>query len=195
MIFPGVIMMFLGGAAASQGEASVLAVFIAAVLGTILGDTMSYAIGRWGGERLDRTRFGPSLRIGAQIMSGRARWLIPFYHLNNVTRAVGPFGSGALKLPLRVWIPLDYLGAVIANFVWVGAGFVLGTAVLTDEGKLNEHPAIRLGLGAIAVAYYLVMRAAFDRRVREIKRREAEGATEAGESPESIEATPAHDPR
>jgi len=179
VVFPGVLMMFLGGAAASQGDASVWLVFLAAALGTIIGDTVSYAAGRWGGERLARTRLGPSLRMGAQLMDGRARWLIPFYHLHNVTRALGPFGSGALKIPLRVWMPLDYAGAVIANSVWVGGGFILGTAVLDEDGKLEEHPALRIGLALAATAWFLIMRETMQRRIRAIREREAAEA-EAG---------------
>lgn len=172
VIFPGVLMMFLGGAAASQGDASVFVVFIAAVVGTAAGDTISYSAGRWGRERLSNTRLGPSLRMGAQLMDGRARWLIPFYHLHNITRAVGPFGSGALRIPLRIWAPLDYLGACIANGVWVGGGYLLGTAVLTEDGKLEQHPAIRIGLAALAVTWFLVMRTVMRRRIHGIQERD-----------------------
>lgn len=173
VIFPGVLMMFLGGAAASQGDASVWLVFLVAALGTIVGDTISYVAGRWGGDRLQHTRLGPSLRLGTQLMDGRARWLIPFYHLHNVTRSLGPFGSGALKIPLRVWVPLDYAGALIANSVWVGSGFMLGTAVLDEDGKLEEHPALRIGLAVAGMAWFLVMREVMQRRIRSIREREA----------------------
>jgi len=181
VVFPGVLMMFLGGAAASQGDANVLVVFVVAALGTALGDTISYVTGRWGGGRLDATRFGPQLRLGSQLMSGRARWLIPFYHLHSVTRAVGPFGAGALRIPLRVWVPLDYLGAVVANSVWVGGGYLLGTAVLTDEGKLEEHPAIRLGLAGLAMAWFLIMQTTMKRRIRQIQAEEAAAAEAVSE--------------
>lgn len=185
VLFPGVLMMFLGGAAASQGDASVWLIFVVAALGTILGDTISYAAGRWGGERLQNTRLGPSLRLGTQLMDGRARWLIPFYHLHNVTRALGPFGSGALKIPLRIWIPLDYAGAVIANSVWVGSGFLLGTAVLDEDGKLQQHPALRIGLAVAGLAWFLIMREAMQRRIRQIQAREVAEAEDASvEDPE-----------
>lgn len=193
VIFPGVLMMFLGGAAASQGDANVALVFVVAAAGTVVGDTISYAAGRWGGDRLAGTRLGPSLRLGAQLMDGRARWLIPFYHLHNVTRAVGPFGSGALRIPLRVWMPLDYAGAVIANSVWVGTGFIFGTAVLDEDGKLEEHPALRIGLAVAAAAWFLIMREMMERRIRAIREREAAEAAAAsdGEDAEgSTEAAP-----
>lgn len=180
VIFPGVLMMFLGGAAASQGDANVGLVFLVAALGTVIGDTFSYAAGRLGFERLQHTRLGPSLRLGAQLMDGRARWLIPFYHLHSVTRAVGPFGSGALRIPLRIWIPLDYAGAIIANSVWVGGGFIFGTAVLDEDGKLEQHPALRIGLAVAATAWFLVMRETMQRRIRAIREREA---AEAGDAP------------
>ena|GEM_PF-1060149 len=182
VIFPGVLMMFLGGAAASQGDASVWLVFVVAALGTVIGDTISYVAGRWGGERLQHTRLGPSLRLGAQLMDGRARWLIPFYHLHNMTRAVGPFGSGALRIPLRIWLPLDYAGAIIANSVWVGGGFLLGTAVLDEDGKLEQHPALRIGLALAATAWFLIMREAMQRRIRSIRAREAAEAQAEGDA-------------
>jgi membrane protein DedA with SNARE-associated domain len=172
LIFPGTILMFLGGAAASKGATELWMVFPLAVAGTILGDLISYAAGRWGGERLMSTRLGPSLRVGADMMRGRARWLIPFYHLHAMTRAVGPFGAGAIHMPFRVWAPLDFLGAVVANTVWVGAGYAFGATVLTDDGRLIEHPALRLGLAAVGVTWFLIVQHTYDKRMREMKERE-----------------------
>lgn len=173
VIFPGTVLMFLGGAAASKGATDLWMIFPLAVAGTVIGDLVSYAAGRWGGERLLRTRLGPSLRMGAQMMDGRARWLIPFYHLHSITRAVGPFGAGALRMPFPVWAPLDLLGAVVSNSVWVGTGYVLGTAVLTDEGKLIQHPALRIGLAAIAFAWFLVVQHTYERQMKVLRAKEA----------------------
>jgi membrane-associated protein len=172
VVFPGVVLLFLGGAIAANGETSIVLILALSVAGTMIGDSISYAAGRWGSKWLYRTRLGPSLRLGAELMSGRAKWLIPFYHLHNITRAVGPFGAGALHMPYRIWAPLDYAGAVVANTVWIGAGFVFGTAILTDDGRLEEHPAVRLGLAAIAMAWFLIMRQAFIRRMRDARARE-----------------------
>ncbi len=94
--------------------------------------------------------------MGEVLIQGQARWFIPLYHFNSITRTIGPFGSGALRMPLRVWLPLDYLGALIANAVWMGAGAVLGRAVLSEDGTLKEHPLLRLGLVA-AVFFWVVV--------------------------------------
>lgn len=183
IIFPGVVLMFLGGANAGDSTSGFVLVYLMAVVGTVLGDTVSYGFGRWGGSWMLSTRLGPSLRMGAEVMRGRARWLIPFYHLHSMTRAVGPFGAGALHIPLRVWMPLDYLGALIANGIWVGSGFVLGRAVLTEEGTLDESPVVRIGLIVVGLGWFFVMRYVFARRMREIREREdatAEATPAAG---------------
>jgi membrane protein DedA with SNARE-associated domain len=173
VIFPGVALMFLGGAYAADDPGTLAVVWLIAVIGTILGDTLSYAIGRRGGAMLQGTRFGPTLRAGEALMTGRTRWLIPFYHVASVTRAVGPFGAGAVRMPLRIWMPLDYLGAVISNTLWVGAGALFGTAVLTEDGRLEEHPALRIGLAAVAFIWFYAVQGAFAKRMRDIAATEA----------------------
>ena len=173
LIYPGVILIFLGGAFADEQGTPIIWIFALAIAGTIIGDTLSYGLGRWGGSRLEGTRFGPQLRVGRAIISGRARWLIPFYHLNSWTRTLGPFGAGALHLPLRVWMPLDYLGAIIANSAWVGAGYLLGQAVLTEDGTLEEHPALRIGLGVGAFLWFVVAHREFAKSYRQAQSEEA----------------------
>ena len=162
-VFPGTVLIFLGGAFAGEQGTPLGVVWLLAIAGTITGDTISYVIGRWGGARLEASRFGTHLLAGRSVMEGRARWLIPFYHFSPWTRAIGAVGAGALRLPLRVWVPLDYLGAIISNTGWVGAGWLLGQAVLTEEGTLESHPVLRLGLAAVAVALYVVFRREYSR--------------------------------
>lgn len=163
LVVPGIIMIFLAGAYAEEQQRGLWTLFVAANVGTVLGDTLSYALGRWGGDRLRGTRFGPALRMGEALVSGHARWLIPFYHLNSVSRTLGPFGAGALRMPLRYWIPLDYFGAVLANVIYMGAGVVFGRALLTPQGTLQEHPALRIGFIVAAVVWALLVRREFER--------------------------------
>lgn len=158
LIVPGIIMIFLAGAYAHEQQSGLAMLFFVASLGTVLGDTLSYGLGRWGGNRLRGTRLGPALRMGEALVSGHARWLIPFYHLNSVSRTLGPFGAGALQMPLRLWIPLDYLGAIIANVVYMGAGVIFGRALLNPNGTLNEHPALRVGFIVAGVVWVVLVR-------------------------------------
>lgn len=166
LVVPGVLLIFVAGVYAEDTGTSLPWMLAVATLGTIIGDTVSYALGRRGGRRLEGTRFARALRMGEVLVSGQARWFIPLYHFNSVTRTVGPFGAGALRMPLRVWLPLDYSGALLANAVWMGAGAILGRAVLNEDGTLNEHPALRLGLVAAVALWVVVIQ-------REIKKQRA----------------------
>jgi membrane protein DedA with SNARE-associated domain len=167
-VFPGQVLMFLAGAYTGWDPDRLLAVYLVAVSGTILGDTWSYGLGRWGGRHAEGTRLGPSLRFGRALMTGRTRWMIPFYHLHSVTRTIGPFGAGAVRMPAWTWAPLDYLGAVISDAVWVGSGALLGTAVLSEDGTLKQHPTLRIGLFMLAAAWFLGMHHLATRRMRQL---------------------------
>lgn len=156
VIVPGIVMIFLAGAYAQEQGESLALLFVVANVATLLGDLISYGLGRWGGDWLRSTRFARVLRLGEAMMTGRARWLIPFYHFNSVTRTLGPFGAGALRMSLWVWLPLDGVGAVLANTGYIGAGAILGRAVLTPDGRLEEHPALRMGL-FVAAAFWVWM--------------------------------------
>lgn len=166
LLVPGVIMIFLAGAYAHEQRTSLWLMFMVATAGTLLGDTISYALGRWGGERVRGTRLGPALRMGELLVSGHARWLIPFYHLHSVSRTLGPFGAGALRMRLWVWLPLDYFGAVVANMIWVGAGAIFGRALLRPDGTLQDYPPLRIGL-VVALLVYGVLIA---REVMKVRR-------------------------
>jgi len=186
VVFPGVVLMFLAGAYTRSDPTLLAAVFAVAVLGTMIGDTISYGLGRWGSRFVESSRFAPSLRLGKALVTGRTRWVIPFYHLHSVSRAVGPFGAGAVRMPLRIWIPLDYLGAFIANAVWVGSGAILGTAVLTEDGTLEQHPALRIGLAVAAMAWFLVMQRVVTKRLEEINARAQEDTSRDAAGTEAL---------
>lgn len=169
IVFPGVVLMFLAGAYTAEQGGSLPLVLGVAYVGTILGDTLSYGLGRWGSRWLSGGRLSRVLGLGSALVTGQVLWLIPFYHLHSATRAVGPFGSGALQLPLRVWMPLDYSGAMIANLVWVGSGAVLGKVVLTESGTLEQHPLLRGSLAVLAVVWLVLARRALLTRIQEIR--------------------------
>ena len=127
------------------------------ICGTIIGDTFSYSVGRWGSKFVENTRLAPSVKIGRALVGSKTIWIIPFYHLHNATRAIGPLGAGIVRIPLPIWMPLDYIGAVIANLVWVGSGAIFGTTLLTPDGLLKENLILRIALIVLAVIWFLLL--------------------------------------
>lgn len=188
MVFPGQQLISLGGAASAKGDAgNVVVMLVFATAGTILGDLISYVAGRWWSERLFASRFGPSLRVAAAMMEGRARWLIPFYHFYSVTRSVGPAAAGALRLPFRVWFPMDAFGAALFNTIWITVGYAFGAALLQDDGTLKESPVVRIGLVVVAMAWFFVVRHLFERRLRQARAEEALASAEVTSTSPDVE--------
>ena len=175
VVFPGVVLLFLGGAFASGDGPTLALVLVLGIAGTVLGDVGSYLLGRYGLGRLAGGRLAAGVRLGEALLSGRTRWLIPLYHLHSATRAVGPFGAGVIGLRWRLWLPLDVAGAVIANSIWIGSGALLGRAVLTDDGRLEQHPVLRVGLLLAALVWLLVMQRIVYRKLEELGSKESPG--------------------
>ena len=158
VIVPGVLLMFLGGAyVGTDSSLSLGLVLLMTISGTIIGDTFSYSIGRWGSKFIENTRLAPSVKIGSALVGSKTRWIIPFYHLHNATRAIGPLGAGIVRIPLPIWMPLDYTGAVIANLVWVGGGAIFGKALLTPDGLLKENLMLRIALFIVAIVWFFLL--------------------------------------
>ena len=158
IIVPGVLLMFLGGAyVGNDSWLSLGSVLLMTISGTIIGDTFSYSVGRWGSKFVENTRLAPSVKIGRALVGSKTIWIIPFYHLHNATRAIGPLGAGIVRIPLPILMPLDYIGAVIANLVWVGSGAIFGTTLLTPDGLLKENLILRIALIVLAVIWFLLL--------------------------------------
>ena len=42
--------------------------------------------------------------------------------------------------------------------------------MLTEDGRLEQHPLLRLGIFVAAIAWFLLLRAAVERRIRDLRR-------------------------
>lgn len=131
-ILPSETAVILGGVLAYQHRLYLLFVLLAAAVGAILGDHLSYGIGRgskrlrrvaerrgtnrkttkverleaWAGHRLEA--HGPVVLIVARFIPGG--------------RTASTFASGRLHYPLTMFA----LCTVIAGFLWAGFGTALG---------------------------------------------------------------------
>ena len=124
---PGLIVVVLGGLAAYEGSISLPLAVALGIAGTVIGDTVSYFMGRFGWSRVsqatsirefaDRVR-EPLLRRGALF--------VLLYHFAGYTRVVGPASAGLLQMPYRRWAPFDYAGAVLWVTSFMAVGYVLG---------------------------------------------------------------------
>jgi membrane protein DedA with SNARE-associated domain len=129
LLVPGAIILILAGLSAENGSINIWYVFGLAIAATIIGDTMSYLIGRMGWTRaLERTSMGPQIEKIRERMDQHTTWIILAYHFAGYSRMIGPAAAGIFRIPYRRWAPLDYLGGALWVFAFTMAGYFLGLA-------------------------------------------------------------------
>ena len=127
LLVPGAVVMILAGLAAENGAINIWLVLALGVSATVLGDTISYFVGRLGWTRaLERGSFAGMMEKARSGMETNHRWIILAYHWAGYSRVVGPAAAGLFRIPYRRWAPLDYAGGALWVLGYTGLGILLG---------------------------------------------------------------------
>ncbi|MDP9236090.1 MAG: DedA family protein [Chloroflexota bacterium] len=127
LLVPGAIILILAGLAAQNGAINIWYVLALGITATIIGDTLSYGVGRLGWARvLERGSLAPMMERVRTSMDSSRTWIILAYHFAGYSRVVGPAAAGLFRIPYRKWAPLDYAGGSLWVFVYTMLGVVLG---------------------------------------------------------------------
>jgi undecaprenyl-diphosphatase len=173
LIAPGETTVLVGGLVAGQGEISLLVLIAIVWACAVAGDVTSYTLGR----RLGRgwmVRHGPKVKIteerleqveeffqrhgGVTILIGRFIGLV---------RALAPFIAGTSKVPLRMFLPYDVVGAG----AWAATFCVLGYVFWQSFDRLTQYVSRGLfafgTVVAVGVGLYYLVRLRRDAELRE----------------------------
>jgi membrane-associated protein len=156
---PGDSLLFVCGAAAASGIMDLWWVFIAIVMGAVLGDTVNYWIGNFLGihvflerfptlvkkEHIDRTNAFYDKYGGSTIFAAR---FVP------VVRTFAPFLAGIGSMNYKRFLFYNVLGAVSWTFLVVLGGYYFGTFSVV---KANMNVLIFLVLLVTGIAVFLVL--------------------------------------
>jgi membrane protein DedA with SNARE-associated domain len=167
-VVPGEVGMVVGGAAGERAGIPLVVLIALATLGSVVGDQVSYQLGR---------RFGPSLagrwkftkkhvepklagarehfdrRGGATVFI--ARWV-------GALRAVVPFVAGTAKMPMGRFLFWDVLGALTWSATIVTLGYVLGRSIADAVDRFGALISVVVVAGLIA--WFVVRRVRAKRR-------------------------------
>jgi membrane protein DedA with SNARE-associated domain len=163
-LVPGTIILMLAGLSAQNGSISLPIVIVLGIAGALIGDTVSYQIGRMGWTKVfDRAGMGDMIEKVRGPMESNRRWIIIGYHFAGYSRAVGPAAAGIFRIPFRSWAPLDYVGATVWVLVYVAIGVVVGLfgVQFGDTKKMTqlvEFLFMVLLAGALAVTVWRALR-------------------------------------
>ncbi|MGH3988731.1 MAG: DedA family protein, partial [Pseudonocardiaceae bacterium] len=143
-----------------------------AVIGTVLGYTLSYAVGRrngpairhsWLGRRVGSERWMQAERL-LRGPAGRTLALVQFMPLFNY---LIPLLAGTLKVPPKRFIQLTTTGALIYSCFYVSLGVLAGgtgAAINDSTGRLVALLVVSVG---VAIVGFTVLAAAVRRMAEE----------------------------
>ncbi len=167
LFVPGTVILFAAGALASGGHLRVAPILAAAALGAVLGDGVSYWLGRHYGEAIERAlpRYRPLIERGVAFFARYGDAGIVIGRFFGPVRAVVPLAAGILRMPRwRFW-----LANIGSAALWAPLVLFSGTAFGRAAHRLfGAETGIVLAI-AIAVAAL----AAVALRVRRSRRAEA----------------------
>ncbi len=125
-LIPGTVVMLLAGLGAHDGLISFWPSVLLGICGAIIGDTISYGMGRFGwrwlGPESRLVRYAEKMR---EPLLGHSVWLVLSYHFAGYSRLVGPAAAGFLRMPFARWMLLDYIGVSIWVLTYMTAGFLM----------------------------------------------------------------------
>jgi membrane-associated protein len=156
---PGDSLLFVSGAAAASGIMDLWLVFIAIVLGAVLGDTVNYWMGNFLGlhvflerfptlvkhEHIDRTYGFYEKYGGLTIFVAR---FVP------VVRTFAPFLAGIGSMNYKRFLFYNVLGAVSWTLLIVLGGYYFGTFTIVKE---NMNVLIFLVFLVTGIALFLLL--------------------------------------
>jgi membrane-associated protein len=178
-VLPGETAVIVGGFLAYEGKVPLAAVFAAAIVGAILGDSAGYEVGRnWGDALLAKApkRFVKPAHIvqGKELINrlgGRAvftgRWTA-------VLRALVPSLCGTAGMRYRTFLLWNALGGITWATAFILIGYLAGTAWNRIQHYTDIASYALFGAALVAVVGFVL----WNRRKQ--KRRDAETEAELG---------------
>jgi membrane protein DedA with SNARE-associated domain len=160
LVVPGEAGMIVAGAAAARADVPLPTMIAAAAAGAILGDSVSYLIGRrWGMALIRRwepirRRLEPRVERAQEFFADRGGAAVFLGRFVGVVRGVVPVVAGTARMPYRRFLPWN----IAASLVWTGAvlsaGYLIGRHV---EAVVSRASLAVTGVVVVGVAIWWVV--------------------------------------
>ncbi|ECB0717777.1 DedA family protein [Salmonella enterica subsp. enterica serovar Bareilly] len=137
----GETVTLLGGVAAHQGLLKFPLVAAAVALGGMMGDQLLYLLGRcYGGKLLRRfPRYHTKIRRAQKMIQRHPYLFVIGTRFMYGFRVVGPLLIGASRLPPKIFLPLNIVGALIWALLFTTLGYLGGEVIAPWLHDLDQH--------------------------------------------------------
>ncbi|EAU9433421.1 DedA family protein [Salmonella enterica] len=137
----GETVTLLGGVAAHQELLKFPLVAAAVALGGMMGDQLLYLLGRcYGGKILRRfPRYHTKIRRAQKMIQRHPYLFVIGTRFMYGFRVVGPLLIGASRLPPKIFLPLNIVGALIWALLFTTLGYLGGEVIAPWLHDLDQH--------------------------------------------------------
>ncbi|EAP9952395.1 DedA family protein [Salmonella enterica] len=152
----GETVTLLGGVAAHQGLLKFPLVAAAVALGGMMGDQLLYLLGRcYSGKILRRfPRYHTKIRHAQKMIQRHPYLFVIGTRFMYGFRVVGPLLIGASRLPPKIFLPLNIVGALIWALLFTTLGYLGGEVIAPWLHDLDQH--LRHGVWLILAVVLVV---------------------------------------
>ncbi len=153
---PDQLLLVISGYLVLTKSLAIGPTLLAAILGSIAGITLSYALGRGSGSYISKIRFAANRLENARHWFERfGGWTLVFgYFIPGIRNLIG-FTSGMMRLKIRHFAPYAYAGAIFSSLTCVCAGYFLGAQAAWVLASIGRTVLI----AAAAASLFLIIRA------------------------------------
>lgn len=169
-IVEGPIITVIAGFLASSGIFNPIIVYFIAILGDLIGDTIAYSIGRWGGKLLKGKLgkfFGATpekLEMAKQKFASSHRKTILLSKIMHGIGITGLTAAGILKVPYFRYITTCLTISLIQSAILLSIGLFVGNAYIQIGKYFNYFAATTVLLGLAVAAFFLIKKFLFNKK-------------------------------
>jgi membrane protein DedA with SNARE-associated domain len=164
---PDELLLTIAGTLVGNGRLGPFSTVAAAVAGCLTGITLSYAVGRWVGAPVLRSRFVSHHDAVDRAQNWFRRfggWLLTFGYFIPGVRHVTAIIAGSGCLSYRTFAAYAYPGGILWCAVFLGLGYFAGDRWPSVARAARTHFSQAALIAAAAVVVYAAFRVAAERR-------------------------------
>lgn len=162
---PSEAILPFAGFSVAQGDMNYVAAVLAATAGSVIGNLILYAAGRWGGVPLVE-RYGSRVGATPERVEMFTRWMnrwgvvvLLVARAIPLARTAISVPAGVARYPIGLFLVLTLIGSLIWNGVLIGIGWALNDAWRDVEEKMGPASYVIVALMVVAgVAALLIAR-------------------------------------
>ncbi|MEK7150920.1 MAG: VTT domain-containing protein [Patescibacteria group bacterium] len=162
-IIEGPIISIIAGLLVAGGFLNLYITYGVLIFGDLVGDTLYYSIGRYGGNYFVK-RWGWLLNIdGSKLLrleenfnTHSAKWLF-FAKAQGLGSAI-LVAAGVIKMPFGRFLWLNFLATICKSAIFLAIGFYFGKAYVSINGYINKFGIITIFLIIVGGILYFLRR-------------------------------------